>query len=408
MDSKRRTVTGKSVLTSKSRPQGENVMKRRSDVNLRLGLIGVVAVVCILLLSQGAYAFHADVSGGYDHSLVLKSDGTVWTAGRNIYGQLGDGSNTQRYSPVQVSDLTDVVKVRGGTYHSLALDSDGTVWAWGWNHYGQLGIDNTIDQNEPVQVSGFGGRKIKAISAFGYHSWALASDGTVWSWGYNGNGNLGIGNYIDQHEPAHVSALPVDIIDMSSDGYLVLAADGTVWGWGYNERGQLGIGNTIDQNEPIQISGLANVVSVESSSRFSLALLSDGTVYAWGDNYWGQLCDGTTSGSTIPVKMTHEDITNVAAIGAGLGTTFIRKNDGTVLACGRGSFGALCDGTYYQRSTPVVSGLSDLIALDGSNTTIGIGIDGVVRGCGRNNWGQLGEGSTTIMFHNVVETEFEY
>ena len=121
------------------------------------------------------------IAGGDSHSLALKSDGTVWAWGYNGCGQLGDGSTTNRLTPVQVSGLTGVVAIAGGGSHSLALKSDGTVWAWGCNDYGQLGDGTTTNRLTPVQVSGLTG--VVAIAGGGAHSLALKSDGTVWAWG---------------------------------------------------------------------------------------------------------------------------------------------------------------------------------------------------------------------------------
>ena len=124
------------------------------------------------------------ISGGGYHSLALKKDGTVWAWGHNEYGQLGDGTQTLgRLTPVQVSGLSGVIAIAAGEYHSLALKSDGTVWAWGGNYEGQLGDGTTNNKLTPVQVSGLSG--VIAIAASYRHSLALKSDGTVWAWGSN-------------------------------------------------------------------------------------------------------------------------------------------------------------------------------------------------------------------------------
>ena len=132
------------------------------------------------------------IAGGGVHSLALKSDGTVWAWGRNDWGQLGDGSMTNRLTPVPVSGLTGVVAIAGGGVHSLALKSDGTVWAWGGNSSGQLGDGSMTNRLTPVPVSGLTG--MVAIAGGELHSLALSSDGTVWTWGYNVYGELGDGS----------------------------------------------------------------------------------------------------------------------------------------------------------------------------------------------------------------------
>src|SRR5207249_5167588 len=114
----------------------------------------------------------------------------VWAWGYNAWGQIGDGTTTQRATPVQVNGLPNVVAVAGSWYHSVALKSDGTVWAWGYNGSGQLGDGTTTQRLTPVQVSGLSG--VIAISAGQSFTLALRSDGTVWGWGANGSGQLGV------------------------------------------------------------------------------------------------------------------------------------------------------------------------------------------------------------------------
>ncbi|MBI5299281.1 MAG: RCC1 repeat-containing protein, partial [Deltaproteobacteria bacterium] len=147
------------------------------------------------------------IASGNGHGLALKSDGTVWTWGYNTYGQLGDGTTTERHTPVQVlGSLSGVTAIAGGfsNNHSLALKSDGTVWAWGANDFGQLGDGTTTERHTPVQVSDLSG--VTAIAGGSVHSLALKSDGTVWAWGYNSNGQLGDGSTTERDTPVQVSA----------------------------------------------------------------------------------------------------------------------------------------------------------------------------------------------------------
>lgn len=207
------------------------------------------------------------VAAGDSHALALKNDGTVWAWGSNQYGQLGDGTTTDRSAPVQVSDLSDVRAVAAAGEHNLALKRDGTVWAWGDNHIGQLGDGSpfgdasTSVQTAPVRVTGLSG--VTAIAAGISHSMALLPDGTVWAWGRG------------YRSPAPVSGISgATAIAAGFQHGLAIRTDGTVWAW--NDW----------LPRPQQVADLSGVwaVSTGSMARGSLALLDNGTVWAWGFN----------------------------------------------------------------------------------------------------------------------------
>ena len=214
----------------------------------------------------------------------------------------GDGTTTDRYLPVQVIGLSGVTEIAAGGHHSLALKSDGTVWAWGNNLSGQLGIGSTTDSPVPVQISEFSG--VTAIIGGGFHSLALKSDGSVWAWGYNNYGELGDGTSTNRYTPVQVPGL-TGIQSIAAGGHHSLAVknDGTVWAWGNNGNGRLGDGTTIDRNSPVQVNGLTNVISIAAGGCHSLALKSDGTVWSWGYNNYGQLGDGTNTDRSSPVEV---------------------------------------------------------------------------------------------------------
>ena len=208
-------------------------------------------------------------------SATLAQAGDVWGWGNNSYGQLGDGTYTARYSPVQPSGITGMAQVATGWYHSLALKSDGTVWAWGYDYYGQLGDGNGTDttRNTPGQVTGLadaGGNYfyMTQVAAGQVHSLALRADGTVWAWGNNVYGQLGDGTYTTRDTPAQVSGMR-NIVQIAVQGYyssginsLAVKSDGTVWGWGYNYG-----------SVPTRLPGLSNIVQVAGGGRRYLLLL---------------------------------------------------------------------------------------------------------------------------------------
>jgi alpha-tubulin suppressor-like RCC1 family protein len=191
------------------------------------------------------------IIGGGSHSLGLRTDGTVRAWGYNANGQVGDGTTTNRFSPVTVSSLGSVLAISGAGLFSVALKPDGTVWAWGNNAYGQLGDGTTTQRNTPVKVSGLS--NVSAIAAGVYHMLALKNDGTVWAWGYNAYGQVGNGTTTNRLTPVQVLT---GVTAIGAGGYhsLAVKTDGTVRAWGDNTYGQVGDGTTTQRNTPVKVS----------------------------------------------------------------------------------------------------------------------------------------------------------
>jgi hypothetical protein len=192
------------------------------------------------------------IAAGYDYGLAVRQDGSIWAWGNNALGQLGDGSTANRSTPVQVQGLSGVKAVSGSTGgHSVALKLDGTVWAWGYNFFGQLGDGSETNRSTPVQVQGLSG--VMAISAGLGHTLAVKQDGSVWAWGSNVFGELGDGTTTSRRTPIQVQGLTgVTAIAASSMAHSVaLKQEGTVWSWGHNGFGQLGDGTYVPQRTPV-------------------------------------------------------------------------------------------------------------------------------------------------------------
>ncbi|MEX2238955.1 MAG: RCC1 repeat-containing protein, partial [Dehalococcoidia bacterium] len=241
-----------------------------------------------------------ELSAGDHYSLALLSDSTVMSWGSDTSGQLGNGATTgNQAAPVAVSGLSGVKAVAAGFRHSLALLSDGTVMSWGADTSGQLGNGATTgDQASPVAVSGLS--SVKAVAGGASHTLALLSDGTVMSWGNDGNGQLGNGATTgDQAAPVAVSGLSgVRAIAAGIYHSLALLSDGTVMSWGADTSGQLGNGATTgNQAAPVAVSGLSGVKAIAGGGTHSLARLSNGTVMSWGSDTYGQLGNGATTGN---------------------------------------------------------------------------------------------------------------
>lgn len=244
------------------------------------------------------------IAGGDKHSLALKNDGTVWAWGYNSLGQLGNGTSYRNSNtPVQVVNLSNIIAIAGGIDHSLALKNDGTVWAWGENNYGQLGNGTTtFYSTTPVQVSNL--TNIIAIAAEYDHCLALKSDGTVWAWGNNNYGQLGDGSTTNHNIPVQVGNLSnVKAIAVGKYYSAALTSDGKVWTWGYNCYGQLGNNTSINSSIPVQAGNLINIIAIATGENHCLALQNDGTIWAWGLNHVGQIGNLTTNTTNFPVQV---------------------------------------------------------------------------------------------------------
>ena len=350
-------------------------------------------ILITLFLPGDLFASTPSISVGGYHSLTLKSDGTVWSWGRNNFGQLGNGKKRKTNIPIQVNNLEDVIAIASGTWHSMALKSDGSVWTWGLNNHGQLGDGTFKNRKTPVQVTGL--TDVIAIAGGYLHSLALKSDGTVWAWGCNWSGQLGNETIVGASEiPIQVNSLSgISAIACGSDhGLAIRSSDDTIWAWGNNYYGQLGNGSGANSTAPVLVNGLSGVSKVVGGYIHSIALVSDGTVWTWGNNRYGQLGEGsTTEERRTPVQvMDIDNITNIATKGW---HNLALSSDGRVFAWGNNSNGQLGDGTRSERNIPVnVEGLEDIIDIgSGWQHSLALKSDGTVWTWGDNRFGQLGD-----------------
>jgi alpha-tubulin suppressor-like RCC1 family protein len=252
------------------------------------------------------------VAAGKFFSLALRSDGTVWAWGANQNGQLGRKTVTDHeVTPARVAVLNGVTKISAGFDFALALRSDGIVFAWGHGQRGQLGNGGTADSPVPAKITGLS--RVTGISAGGEASLATENDGvsaltTVWAWGGNYYGELGDGTLTDHTTPERMTGLPMYIAGISAGtGFAaVLGTDGSVWDWGANGIGELGVApESSTVTRPVNaIAAGSGITQLSAGGTHMLALKSDGTILAWGYNASGQLGRGTVSMTGGPAPVT--------------------------------------------------------------------------------------------------------
>jgi alpha-tubulin suppressor-like RCC1 family protein len=357
--------------------------------------IGVLAAVLLAALSSvSAAAPLPQIAVGPAGSFLVRSDGSLWVwgdynGGQNAGTPAAEKENTHT-APAAMVGLSDVVAISAGSGHSVALKRDGTVWTWGYNGEGQLGTREAADSRFPTpeQVSGLS--SITAVVAGDRYCMALKSDGTAWAWGNNWHGQLGDGTKNSSSSPNQVAGLS-DIAALAAGmGHsLALAKDGTVWAWGYNDDGELGDGKRKDRFTPFQIPGLSAVKAVAAGSHHSVALKSDGTVWVWG----GQ---NKADRSLTPRRLA--GLSQITAIAVGGWNSLALKDDGTVWAWGVIANGEQDDDTMNEviRKPVQIKGLNNVAGIAaGLWHGLAIKKDGTVWAWGRNYFGALGDGTET-------------
>ena len=287
------------------------------------------------VLSGGAKA----VATGGGHSMVVKKDGSLWSTGGNMFGQLGDGSNTHRHSfvPLILGDA-QAATVAAGAEHSLAIMQDGSVWATGLNMHGQLGDGTTTNRDTFSQVIPGGA---DAVAAGRQHSMVMKEDGSVWAAGNNKSGQLGDDFIGSSSKFVKVISSGVTAVAAGAQHSMVLKQDGSVWVTGDNEYGQLGDGSEECKFVFEQvISG--GVKAIGAGFDHSMVLKQDGSVWTTGNNNFGQLGDASDSFRSGFVQVISSGVDIVAA---GYWHNMVVKDDGSLWATGSNEFGQLADGS---------------------------------------------------------------
>ncbi|OEF98131.1 RCC1 domain-containing protein [Desulfuribacillus alkaliarsenatis] len=302
---------------------------------------------------------------GSDHIIALKNDGTVWGWGRNNMGQLGQGHTEPHFiSPVQISGLDNVKEIYAGNNFSMVVKTDGTVYSWGLQENGRLG-QGEISENilVPTQIEGL--TNVVSLAVGNGHVLALKENGTVWAWGETklgkiGNGTVGVNKEDGEWSPVELASLQnIKTIIAGNEHSFAIDNKGQVFGWGNNHRGQLGIGDTEDRSTPVLVQPITDLApkKLGVGGNFSFAILDDGSAWTWGDNGHGRLgaadqvsTDPAEAFSIVPVRVVNIEFTEgdylegVIQIASRNNHVVALLNDGTVVAWGANQHGQAGDG----------------------------------------------------------------
>ena len=333
----------------------------------------------------------------------------MWSWGLNTYGNLALGDNTTRLSPVEITTPTNwkfVYASQSGNQYVFALKSDGTLWSCGYNAGGQLGLGDTTNRNVFVQIgTATNWQAMGVFDGFG-SMFAIRADGTLWSWGNNSNGQLGLGDTTNRLAPVQVGT-GTTWASVKNRGQITIAqkTDGSIWGCGYGGNGSLGQNNTTDQHSFVQLGTATNWASYDVNGDF-YGIKTDNTLWVCGTNTSGQL--GLGSGVIIKKVLTQVGSNVWQSIFASGDTIYAIKTDGTLWAWGSdgharsglgitGNIGNNLAIVY----TPTQVGSSTLwlamtgTSADSSVPSLGLRTDGTLWATGGNSSGQLGLGDTT-------------
>ena len=334
----------------------------------------------------GEISFFSEVSAGGEHTAALTADGSLWTWGRNTWGQLGNGSSgTRGVPPAQVGADRNWAAVSAGENYTVALKTDGSLWAWGLNDNGQLGNSSYTDSYIPERI---GTETDWALVSAGYsHTAALKTDGSLWAWGYNWYGQLGDDGIGNKYIPVRIGTETDWVAVSTGENYTVaLKTDGSLWVWGDNWYSQLGLGSIRGQiRVPVRVGTETDWAAISTGKDHSVALKTDGSLWEWG------YLNKSYSPLRAPIRIGTE--TDWVAVSAGYSHAIALKDDGSLWAWGADYHGQLGLGSNMEQiHVPARVGTEtdwSAISADGAHTAA-LKDDGSLWTFGLNNYGQLG------------------
>jgi len=389
-------------------------------------------------LNTPATQVWGQISAGTHHGCASTFGSQAYCWGRNDGGMLGNGNGTGTASaiPVPVSTAGTplagkvIQQIMAGDNHSCALTTDGQMACWGWNEFGQLGDGTNTDRDTPVSVNTAGtplaGKTIRQVMVAGYYTCAVSTDGQAACWGWNQHGQLGDGTTTNRNIPVAISTAGTPLAgkairQISGGGYTcAITTDGQAACWGENSFGRLGNGTTTDSMTPVPVSTAGTplagkaIQQITTGNDYSCAITTDGQAACWGHNDGGQLGDGTTSDRTTPVAVSTAGTPlagkTLQQITAGHYHTCARTTDGQAVCWGWNGSGQLGDGTTAYRIVPVpvstagtpLAGKTIQQISAGFEYTCALATDGQAACWGENGNGKLGDGTWDINHYTPV------
>ena len=330
---------------------------------------------------------------------VITEDGALYVWGKNSYGQLGVGNEVNKNTPIKVTAINGKVMelIISNSFSVYAILEDGSLYAWGNNSDGQLGVGDEENRNTPTKVNL--PSKIKELIITGSSVYALMEDSSLYSWGYNLDGQLGVGDEVNKNTPTKVN-LPGKIKELITTGSSVyvsvyaLMEDSSLYSWGSNESGQLGVGDEVNKNTPTKVNLPSKIKELITTGSSVYALMEDSSLYSWGENNSGELGVGdevnknTPTKVNLPGKIKELITTNGSSV-------YALMEDSSLYSWGYNSYGQLGVGDKIDKNTPTIVNLPGKIKklITSSSASYAILEDGSLYAWGYNYYGELGVGS---------------
>ena len=286
--------------------------------------------------------------------LQTKTDGTLWAWGRNAKGELGQNNLTNYSSPTQIPGTTWTSSLTVGYHNASCVKTDGTLWTWGEGYYGILGLNDMVKRSSPTQIPGTTWSKAYLGSR---SSGGIKTDGTLWMWGSNAYGELGQNSHLNSpawvgmSSPVQVPGTTWSTVHVGEKNVAAIKTDGTLWSWGNNAQGQLGQNNTIKYSSPVQVGSGTDWSDVWTNISNTGAIKTDGTLWVWGWDGDGKLGNNTKDvNQSSPIQIPGTTWKQFTWVNYG-GWQAV-KTDGTLWTNGRANYGQGGHEYSGDRSSP--------------------------------------------------------